>query len=35
VTATARSAGAASLLQFLGSAAAKPVFEKHGFTVVE
>jgi molybdate transport system substrate-binding protein len=35
ITATAKSAGAASLLQFLGSAAAKPVFEKHGFTVLE
>ncbi len=35
VTATAKSVGAASLLEFLGSAAAKPVFEKHGFTVVE
>jgi molybdate transport system substrate-binding protein len=35
VTATAKSTGAAGLLQFLGSAAAKPVFEKHGFTVLE
>jgi len=35
MTATAKRAGAASLLQFLGSAAAKPVFEKHGFTVLE
>ena len=35
ITATAKSAGAANLLQFLGSAAAKPVFEKHGFTVLE
>lgn len=35
ITATAKSAGAASLVQFLGSAAAKPVFEKHGFTVLE
>jgi len=35
ITAAAKSTGAASLLQFLGSATAKPVFEKYGFTVLE
>lgn len=35
VTAAARSAAAGGFLQFLGSAEAKPVFEKYGFTVLE
>ncbi len=33
ITAAARSAAAGGFLQFLGSAEAKPVFEKYGFTV--
>jgi len=33
VTAAAKNTAAESLLRFLGSAEAKPVFEKHGFTV--
>jgi molybdate transport system substrate-binding protein len=35
ITAAATSDAAVSLLRFLGSAAAKPVFEKYGFTVLE
>lgn len=35
ITTAARSAEAASLLRFLGSTEAKPVFEKFGFTVLE
>jgi len=35
VTAAAKNTAAESLLRFLGSAEAKPVFEKHGFTVLQ
>jgi hypothetical protein len=35
LTADSRNASAAQLLAFLGSSAARPIFEKQGFTVLQ